>query len=162
MGMTANAAFECISAVCAFTTKPLIIKLTPKAQDLKAVTKTCIEAGADALSLVNTFLATAIDIEKGKPFFENIRSVLTGPAIKPLALRMVYYVVEETNKLQKEKQVPVIGIEGFEKWQGAVDFIMAGASAIQIGTATFVNPNIAKEVCDGLKSFMKLKGYKYI
>ena len=161
-GMNPDAAFECVSAVRAVTTKPLIVKLTPNAPDLKAVAKSCIEAGADALSLVNTFLATAIDIEKGKPFFENIRAGLCGPAIKPLALRMVYDVVEEINKLPKEKQVPVIGIGGIEKWQDAVEFIMAGASAIQIGTATFVNPNVAKEVCDGLKSFMKRKGYKSI
>lgn len=161
-GMVPEAAFQCVSAVRAVTKKPLIVKLTPNAPDLRAVARACIDAGADVLSLVNTFLSTAIDIEKGKPFFENIRAGLCGPAIKPIALRMVYDVVEEINKMPEEKRVPVIGIGGIEKWQDAVEFIMAGASAIQIGSATFANPNVAQEVCDGLKSFMKRKGYKTV
>lgn len=161
-GMVPEAAFQCVSAVRSVCTKKLIVKLTPNAPDLKAVARACIDAGADALSLVNTFLATAIDIEKGKPFFENIRAGLCGPAIKPIALRMVFDVVEEINKMPEDKRVPVIGIGGIEKWQDAVEFIMAGASAIQIGSATFANPNVAKEVTDGLKSFMARKGYKTI
>ncbi len=161
-GMVPEAASECVSAVRAVTKKPLIVKLTPNAPDLRAVARACIDAGADALSLVNTFLATAIDIEKGKPFFENIRAGLCGPAIKPIALRMVYDVVEEINKMPEEKRVPVIGIGGIEKWQDAVEFIMAGASAVQIGSAVFANPNVARDVCDGLKSFMKRKGYNNI
>lgn len=161
-GMVPEAASECVSAVRAVTKKPLIVKLTPNAPDLRAVARACIDAGADALSLVNTFLATAIDIEKGKPFFENVRAGLCGPAIKPIALRMVYDVVEEINKMPEEKRVPVIGIGGIEKWQDAVEFIMAGASAVQIGSAVFANPNVARDVCDGLKSFMKRKGYNNI
>ena len=158
-GMNPEAAAECVGAVRAVTKKPLIVKLTPNAPDLRAVARACIEAGADALSLVNTFLAVAVDIEKGKPFFENIRAGLCGPAIKPIALRMVYDVVEEINKMPEEKRVPVIGIGGIEKWQDAVEFIMAGADAVQIGSATFANPNVALEVAEGLSRFMKTHGY---
>lgn len=161
-GMTCSAATECVSAVRKATTKPLMVKLTPNAPDLRAVALACIEAGADALSLVNTFSATAIDIETGKPFFKNVRAGMCGPAIKPLALRMVYDVVEEINKLPKEKQVPVVGIGGIATWQDAVEFIMAGASAIQVGTAVFTNPHVAKDITDGLSAFMKRKGYNSI
>lgn len=161
-GMNCSAANECVSAVRKATTKPLMVKLTPNAPDLRAVALACIEAGADVLSLVNTFSATAIDIETGKPFFKNIRAGMCGPAIKPLALRMVYDVVEEINKLPKEKRVPVVGIGGIATWQDAVEFIMAGASAVQVGTAVFTNPHVARDITDGLKAFMKRKGYKTI
>jgi dihydroorotate dehydrogenase (NAD+) catalytic subunit len=161
-GMNPDAAFECVSAVRAVTKKPLMVKLSPNAPDLRAVAIACVRAGADSLSLVNTLQSTAIDIETGKPFFNNIRAGYCGPAIKPIALRMVYDVVDEINRLPAEKRVPVIGIGGIEKWQDAVEFIMAGASAVQVGTAVFVNPDVAKDIVLGLKSFMKRKGYRKI
>ncbi|MCR5763036.1 MAG: dihydroorotate dehydrogenase [Treponema sp.] len=161
-GIKSELAFECVSAVRKATKKALMVKLSPNAPDLRGVAMACVKAGADALSLVNTFQAVSIDIENETPWFNNIRAGLCGPAIKPLALRMVYDVVEEMNKLPEEQRIPVIGIGGISTWQDAVEFIMAGACAVQIGTATFVNPNVAKEVVEGLKNFMKRKGFKTI
>lgn len=161
-GIKPELAFECVSAVRKATKKPLMVKLSPNAPDLRAVAMACVKAGADALSLVNTFQAVSIDIENEKPWFNNIRAGLCGPAIKPIALRMVYDVVEEMNKLPVEQRIPIVGIGGISTWQDAVEFIMAGACAIQIGTAIFVNPDVAKEVVEGLKAFMKRKGYRNI
>lgn len=159
-GTKAEAAYECVTAVRKATTKPLIVKLSPNAPDLIGVAMACIEAGADALSLVNTIQATAIDIEKGRPVFKNVHAGLCGPAIKPIALRMVYDVCKAINSLPEEKRVPVIGLGGISKWQDAVEFIMAGASAIQVGTASFSNPNAMIEIIEGLENFMKSHGYK--
>lgn len=156
-----NAA-ECVSAVRKATKKPLIVKLSPNAPDLIAVALACIDSGADALSLINTIQAVAIDIEKGRPYFENVKAGMCGPAIKPIALRMVYDVCSAINKLPESKQIPVIGLGGISKWQDAVEFIMAGASAIQVGSATFANPNTMIEIIDGLETFMKNHGYKTI
>lgn len=161
-GMNPEAAFECVSAVRAHTKKPLMVKLSPNAPDLRAVAMACVRAGADALSLVNTFSSTAIDIETGKPFFNNIRAGYCGPAIKPIALRMVFDVAEEMRKLPEEKRIPIVGLGGIEKWQDAVEFIMAGACAVQVGTATFVNPDVAEEIVTGLRDFMRRKGYRRI
>ena len=144
-----------MSAVRKATRKPLIVKLSPNAPDLIAVAKACVEAGADALSLINTIQAVAIDIESGKPYFNNIKAGLCGPTVKPIALRMVYDVC-------KEVKVPVIGLGGISKWQDAVEFIMAGASAIQVGSATFSNPKAMIEIIQGLENFMKSHGYKSI
>lgn len=161
-GIKPELAFECVSAVRKATKKPLMVKLSPNAPDLRAVAMACVKAGADVLSLVNTFQAVSIDIDNAKPWFDNVRAGLCGPAIKPLALRMVYDVVEEMNKLPAEQRIPVVGIGGISTWQDVVEFIMAGACAVQIGTATFVNPDVAKQAVDGLKAFMKYKGYHNI
>lgn len=159
-GMECTAAEQCVSAVRKVTKKPLIVKLSPNAPDLVGVALSCIKAGADALSLINTVQAMAIDIEKGRPYFDNVKAGLCGPAIRPIALRMVYDVVAAINKLPENERVPVIGIGGIAKWQDAVEFIMAGASAIQVGTATFSNPSAMIEIIQGLKNFMKSHGYK--
>ncbi|MBR6295009.1 MAG: dihydroorotate dehydrogenase [Treponema sp.] len=161
-GMNPDAAFECVSAVRAHTKKVLMVKLSPNAPDLRAVAMACVRAGADALSLVNTFSSTAIDIETGRPFFNNIRAGYCGPAIKPIALRLVYDVAEEMNKLPPEKRVPIVGLGGIEKWQDAVEFIMAGSCAVQVGSANFVNPDVAEEIVTGLRDFMRRKGYRKI
>ncbi len=161
-GMECSQASTVVSAVRKVTKKPLVVKLSPNAPDLRGVAMACVKAGADALSLVNTIQATAIDIESGKPVFENVRAGMCGPAIKPIALRMVYDVVEEMNKLPENERVPVIGIGGIADWKDAVEFIMAGASAVQVGTATFTNPNAMIEIIDGLKNFMKSHGYRTI
>lgn len=158
--MDPKVASECVSAVRKVTKKPLMVKLSPNAPDIRAVALACIDAGADALSLVNTFQSTAIDIETGKPFFDNIRAGYCGPAVKPIALRIVYDVVEEINKLPESKRVPVVGIGGIEKWQDAVEYIMAGAAAVQVGTAVCVEPDVAKNIVKGLTAFMKRKGYR--
>lgn len=161
-GMSCSAANEVVKAVRAVTKKPLIVKLTPQSPELIDVVLSCIEAGADGISLCNSFQGIAIDIERGVPVFNNLKAGVGGPAIRPIAVRLVYEVVEAINKLPKEKQVPIIAIGGIGCWQDAVEFIMAGASAVQVGTATFANPNTMIEVIDGLSAFMQRKGYKNI
>ena len=161
-GMSCAAAKDVVSAVRKVTKKPLIVKLTPQAPNLAEVAIACIESGADGISLCNSFQGIAIDIERGVPVFDKLKAGLGGPAVRPIAVRLVYEVVEAINKLPKEKRVPLIAIGGIGCWQDAVEFIMAGASAVQVGTATFANPNTMIEVIDGLAAFMKRKGYKSI
>ena len=159
-GMSCSQAETVVKAVRQATKKPLIVKLTPQSPELINVALSCIEAGANGISLCNSFQGIAIDIERGIPVFDKLKAGLGGPAIRPIAVRLVYEVVEAIKKLPKEKQVPVIAIGGIATWQDAVEFIMAGASALQIGTATFANPNTMKDIILGLRSFMIRKGYK--
>ena len=158
-GMTCAAAEQVVKEVRAVTTKPLIVKLTPQSLELNKVALACIKAGADGISLCNSFQGIAIDIERGVPVFENLKAGVGGPAIKPIAVRLVYELVQAINTLPPEERVPVIAIGGIATWEDAVEFIMAGASAIEVGTATFVNPLAMVEIIDGLKAFMKRKGY---
>ena len=116
-----------------------------------------MDSGADALSLVNTFQAFAVDIERGRPVFDNVTAGLSGPAVRPLALRMLRDVAIGLNG-----RVPLIGLGGIATWQDAVEFIMTGASAVQVGTATFANPHAMGEIVDGLAAFMTRKGYSSI
>lgn len=159
-GMSCSAASEVVKAVRKEISKPLIVKLTPQSLELNKVALACIEAGADAISLCNSFQGIAIDIERGVPVFENLKAGVGGPAVRPIAVRLIYELVEAINTLPENKRVPVIAIGGIEKWQDAVEFIMAGADALQVGTATFANPNAMIEIIDGLSAFMKRKGYK--
>ena len=159
-GLSADTAYYCVASVRAVTTKPLMVKLSPNAPDNRPIAIACIKAGADAISLINMVHGVAIDIEKGKPFFNNVHAGYSGPGLKPLALRIVYDVVQEINKLPEEKRVPVVGIGGISTWQDAVEFIMAGAHAIEIGQAKFTNPDVALDVVNGLRTFMKQHGYK--
>ena len=115
--------------------------------------KVCEEEGADGISLVNTFKSMAIDIHKRKPVFENIYAGLSGPAIKPIALRMVHEVC-------KNVSIPVMGMGGITTAQDAIEFIMAGATCIQVGTANFMNPKIGLEIIEGIEEFMKKEGIK--
>ncbi|MCR4790592.1 MAG: dihydroorotate dehydrogenase [Treponemataceae bacterium] len=159
-GLSAETAYYCVSSVRAVTKKPLMVKLSPNAPDNRPIALACIKAGADAISLINMVHGVAIDIEKGKPFFNNVHAGYSGPGLKPLALRIVYDVIEEINKLPPEERVPVVGIGGITNWKDAVEFIMAGCTAIEIGQAKFTNPNVAIDVVEGLKAFMKSHGYK--
>lgn len=161
-GMSCVSAASAVSAVRAVTSKPLIVKLTPQSHELTQVALSCIEAGADAISLCNSFQGIAIDIERGVPVFDKLKAGFGGPAVRPIAVRLVYEVVEAINKLPPEHRVPVIAIGGAATWEDAVEFIMAGASAIQVGSATFANPNAMIEMIDGLSAFMKRKGYHNI
>ena len=161
-GMTCVGAESAVRAVRAATKKPLIVKLTPQSHELEKVALACIEAGADAISLCNSFQGIAIDIERGVPVFEKLKAGFGGPAVRPMAVRLVYEVVEAINKLPADRRVPVIAIGGIATWEDAVEFIMAGASAVQVGTNTFANPNTMIEVIDGLSAFMKRKGYHNI
>ncbi len=158
-GLNPATAAEVTAAVRRETKKPLVVKLSPNAPDLLAVANAVREAGADAISLVNTFQATSIDIERARPVFANIHAGYSGPAIKPIALRMVYDLCRAMNTLPEEKRIPVIGLGGIRSWQDAVEFIMAGARAVQVGTATFANPACMAQIVVGMKQFMKRKGY---
>ena len=144
---------EVVRAVRKVTDLPLIVKLSPNAEDIVGMAKVCEEEGADGISLVNTFKAMAIDIHKRKPVFENIYAGLSGPAIKPIALRMVHEVC-------KNVSIPVMGMGGITTAQDAIEFIMAGATCIQVGTANFMNPKIGLEIIEGIEEFMKKEGIK--
>ena len=161
-GMRCTTAGEITRAIRALTKKALIVKLTPQASDVVGVALACIEAGADGISLCNSFQGVAIDIEKGRPVFDKVKAGFGGPAVRPIAVRLVYEVCSAIKQLPKEKQVPVVGIGGIATWEDAVEFIMAGATAVQVGTNTFANPNTMVEIVDGLKSFMARKGFKTI
>jgi dihydroorotate dehydrogenase (NAD+) catalytic subunit len=131
--------------------KPLIVKLSPNAPCLPAVAAACVNAGADALSLVNTFKAMAIDIEKRRPVFDNISAGLSGPAVKPVALRMVW-------ELRETVQIPLIGMGGIARTEDALEYLMAGAAAVQVGSATFARPRTMPEIIDGIAAYMTRKG----
>lgn len=159
-GLDCTAAAGVTKAVRQATKKPLMVKLSPNAPDLIGVAMAVRKAGADALSLVNTFQALSIDIETGKPVFANIRAGFSGPAVEPIALRMVYDIVQEMNKLSVSDRIPVVGLGGISSWQDAVQFIMAGAAAVEVGTATFSNPMTMRNIINGISVFMKRKGYR--
>lgn len=152
-GTKCDVAYEVVKAVKEVCTKPLMVKLSPNAENIQDMAIKCVEAGADSLSLVNTFKAMAIDIHKRKPVFENIYAGLSGPAIKPIALRMVHEVC-------KNVSIPVMGMGGITTAQDAIEFIMAGATCVQVGTANFMNPKIGLEIIDGIEEFMKKEGIK--
>lgn len=162
LGMSCQAAASATKAIRKITKKPLIVKLTPQASDVVGVALSCIEAGADGIVLCNSFQGVAIDIEKGRPVFDKVKAGFGGPAVRPIALRLVYEVCSAVKNLPINKQVPVIAIGGIATWQDAVEFIMAGATAVQVGTNTFANPNSMVEIIDGLKDFMKRKGFNKI
>ncbi|WP_300411025.1 dihydroorotate dehydrogenase [Lagierella sp.] len=152
-GIKCEIAEEVVKKVRAHTDKVLIVKLSPNAENIKDMAVKCVEAGADGLSLVNTFNAIAVDIYNKKPVFNNITAGLSGPAIKPIALRMVRDVASVVN-------VPIIGIGGIMDWKDAIEFIMVGATAVQVGTANFVNPNSMVEIAEGMANYMKDQGIK--
>jgi dihydroorotate dehydrogenase (NAD+) catalytic subunit len=137
----------------ALSGKPLMVKLSPNAPDLTAVARACINAGADALSLVNTFKAMAIDIHRRKSVFENVSAGLSGPAIKPIALRMVWELCRELK--QSGATVPIVGLGGISTTDDALEFLMAGAAAIQVGSATFVHPAAMIEIIEGIGDYMR-------
>ncbi len=152
-GIKEDIAFEAVKEVRKVCTKPLMVKLSPNAENIVKMAERCCEAGADSISLVNTFNALAIDINNRKPIFNNKTAGLSGPAIKPIALRMVYEVCKAVN-------VPVVGMGGIMNWKDAIEFIMAGAEAVQVGTANFSNPYAAKEIVEGIEKYMKNEGIK--
>ncbi|MBC5997789.1 dihydroorotate dehydrogenase [Romboutsia ilealis] len=150
-GIKNEVARDVVKAVRKVTDLPLIVKLSPNAEDIVGMAKVCEEEGADGISLVNTFKAMAIDINKRKPIFENVYAGLSGPAIKPIALRMVHEVCKAVN-------IPVMGMGGITTWEDAIEFIMAGATCIQVGTANFINPKIGLDIIAGIESYMQREG----
>jgi len=139
--------YRLVRAVRKSTQLPLIVKLSPNVTEIDSLAKIAEEEGADAVSLVNTFKAMAINIHSRKPELGNIIGGLSGPAIKPIALRMVWEVSQRV-------KIPVIGMGGIVKAEDAIEFILAGASAIQIGTANLVNPQTSTEVIQGIKNYL--------
>jgi dihydroorotate dehydrogenase (NAD+) catalytic subunit len=139
--------------------KPLMVKLSPNAADLAAVARSCLEAGADALSLVNTFKALAIDIHRRRPVFDNTSAGLSGPAIRPLALRMVWELREALDTAGLGA-VPIVGMGGIAGTEDALEFLLAGAAAVQVGSASFAHPPAMTEIIDGIESYMTNRGFK--
>lgn len=150
-GIKCDSASDIVEQSRSICKKPMIVKLSPNAENIKEMAYSCVEAGADGLSLVNTFNALAVDIMTRRPVFNNKTAGLSGPCIKPIALRMVYEVKEVVD-------VPIIGIGGITTWKDAIEFIMAGASAIQIGSANFIKPDISIDIINGIEKFMKEQG----
>lgn len=150
-GMKPETAADITKKVKAVTRHPLMVKLSPNAPDLVAVARACQDAGADALSLVNTFLGMAIDIKQRRPVFENVYAGLSGPAILPIALRMVHQVAHAVS-------IPVVGMGGIASAEDALKFLMAGAQAVQVGTMTFANPSTMLGIIDGLAVYCEAAG----
>ena len=142
-----------VKSVC--MSKPLMVKLTPTVTDISVTAKAAVDAGADALSLVNTFTAMVVDIDKQKPVLANRTGGLSGPAIKPMA---VYLVNKVYNEVAKDAGIPILGMGGVRTATDALEFIIAGATAVAIGTATFVYPDTAEKVAMGLRDYCRNKG----
>ncbi len=152
-GADPGCAAEVTSAVRSASSLPVIVKLTPNTGDIAAVAKAVADAGADAISLVNSFKAMAIDVKTRRPSIGSLTGGLSGPAIKPVALSMVYEVAGAVD-------VPVIGCGGISSANDALEFIMVGASAVQVGSASFLNPRVSLDVLEGLEKFMQAQKIK--
>lgn len=146
-GVSCSGTEEIVRAVRRVFHKTLIVKLTPNVTSITDIARAAVAAGADALSLINTLLAMAVDTERRRPLISTITGGLSGPAVKPIALRMVWQVSQAV-------EVPLIGIGGISDWQDAIDFILCGASAVQIGTQNFVDPMAPLRVIEGIDDYM--------
>jgi len=154
-GCSLDGAAGVVRAVRRVTRLPIIPKLTPNVTDIASIARACEEAGADAVSLVNTFLAMAIDVETRRPRLSNVVGGLSGPAIRPIAVRMVY-------ECRRSVRIPIIGMGGIASARDAIEFIIAGASAVQVGTASFVEPFIWPQLEAGLVDYMQRHGVSRI
>jgi dihydroorotate dehydrogenase (NAD+) catalytic subunit len=154
-GCSLHGTFDVVSAVKKVTHLPVIPKLTPNVTDVASIAKAAEDAGADAVSLVNTFLAMAIDVETRRPKLSNIVGGLSGPAIRPIAVRMVY-------ECRKAVKIPVIGMGGIATATDALEFIIAGATAVQVGTANFVDPFIWSKLTAGIEDYMQRHGVRRV
>jgi dihydroorotate dehydrogenase (NAD+) catalytic subunit len=146
-GTDPRVAYEVVQSVRKETKLPMIVKLSPNVTDITAIALSAEDAGADALSLINTITGMAIDVRTRRPRLANITGGLSGPAIKPVALRMVWQTARKV-------KIPVIGVGGIMSAEDALEFLIAGASAVQIGTANFVNPRAANEIAAGIEKFL--------
>jgi dihydroorotate dehydrogenase (NAD+) catalytic subunit len=144
---------DVVQKVKATISKPLIVKLSPSVSDITVLAHSAVEAGADALTVVNTLKAIAIDIETMRPILSNVKGGLSGPAVKPVALRCVYDIHEAYG------DVPIIGCGGISDWRDAVEFFLAGASAVQIGTAVAVDTEIFQTINKGVETYMRRKHF---
>ena len=149
------AAQQVVRLVKRSTSKPVIVKLSPNVTDVVFMAKACADAGADALSLINTLTGMAIDLDRRRPVLANVTGGLSGPAIKPVALRMVWQVA-------KSVQLPIIGIGGIMTARDALEFILAGATAVQVGTASFLDPSAAQTIAQGMEQYLADHGIESI
>ncbi|MBP9011605.1 MAG: dihydroorotate dehydrogenase [Syntrophaceae bacterium] len=154
-GADPKSAAEVTRRVRAKNSLPLIVKLTPNVTDITVIARAVEQAGADAVSLINTLTGMSIDLDTREPHLKNITGGLSGPAIKPVALRMVWQVARQV-------KIPVIGMGGIMSARDALEFMVAGASAVQVGTASFVNPRAGLEIIDGMQDYMKKNRIKKI
>lgn len=154
-GVTCQGASEVVKAVRKAYPKTLIVKLSPNVTDITEIARAVEAEGADAVSLINTMLGMAINAEKRKPVLSTITGGLSGPCVKPVALRMVW-------QTYKAVQIPIIGLGGIASWTDAVEFMLAGATAIQIGTYNFVDPTVSVKVIEGLNDYCERHGFKSV
>ena len=154
-GVHPEAAAEVVSAVRMAYHKTLIVKLTPNVTDITEIAKAVEVAGADSVSLINTMLGMAIDAERRKPLLSTVTGGLSGPCVKPVALRMVWQVA-------KVVKVPVVGLGGIMNATDAIEFLLAGATAIELGTANFIDPAITVKVVDGINEYLDRHGFKSV
>jgi dihydroorotate dehydrogenase (NAD+) catalytic subunit len=147
-GCSLNGTFDVVSAVRKVTQLPIMPKLTPNVTDVASFARSAEDAGADAVSLVNTFLAMVIDVETRRPKISNVVGGLSGPAIRPIAVRMVY-------ECRQAVKIPIIGMGGIADARDALEFMIAGANAVQVGTANFVDPFIWSKLLDGIRDYMQ-------
>ena len=144
-----------VSAVRKVYKKTLIVKLSPNVTDITEIARAVEGAGADSVSLINTLLGMAIDAEKRRPILSTVTGGMSGAAVKPIALRMVWQVAKAVN-------IPVVGLGGIMNWKDAVEFLLAGATAIQIGTANFIDPAITVKVAEGINDYLDRHGYSSV
>ena len=154
-GVHPGAAAEVVSAVREAYHKTLIVKLTPNVTDITEIAKAVEGAGADSVSLINTMLGMAIDAERRKPLLSTVTGGLSGPCVKPVALRMVWQVA-------KAVKVPVVGLGGIMNATDAIEFLLAGATAVELGTANFIDPGITVKVVDGINEYLDRHGFKSV
>lgn len=154
-GTDPKAAASVVRSVKDHTSKPVIMKLSPNVTDITVMAKAVEDAGADAVSLINTLTGMAIDIYTQKPLLGNITGGLSGPAVKPVALRMVWQVANAV-------KIPVLGLGGIASWQDAVEFMLAGASAVAVGAYNFVNPCAVEEIAEGMDAYCEKMGISHI
>ena len=154
-GVNPDSAAQVVSAVRKAYDKTLIVKLSPNVTDITEIARAVEGAGADSVSLINTMLGMAIDAEKRKPILSTITGGMSGPAVKPVALRMVWQTA-------KAVKIPVIGLGGICSATDAIEFLLAGASAIQIGTANFIDPSISEKVIDGIADYLQRHGFNSV
>ena len=144
-----------VSAVRKAYDKVLIVKLTPNVTDITEIARAVEDAGADSVSLINTLMGMAIDAERRRPMLSTVTGGLSGPCVKPVALRMVWQVAHAV-------KIPVVGLGGIMNATDAVEFLLAGASAVEVGTANFVNPAATQDIIDGLDSYLDRHGFKSV
>ena len=154
-GTSPKMVFNVVDSVKKYSKKPIIVKLSPNVADIKEIAKSAEDAGADAISLINTLLGMAVDINKRRPVFKNIVAGLSGPAIKPIALRMVWEVCNAV-------KIPVVGMGGIMTSDDAVEFLIAGASLVSVGTANLINPQASIEILEGIREYCLKNGINRI